>query len=672
VNTPSPRNVTLVTGELLGAGRAGGIGTAHSWLAIALARLGHRVEVLYYGLQAAALRKGNWMAFYERFGVVVRPVLPPDGSRKDWHWDRTTRIAERLVAAPPDVVIAQDLGAPAAASLRLRHLDLALRGTLFVVYCHGTSQWINECARRARVTDPAELASATILERSAVELADVLVSPSTSMLEWMAARGWALPAQRRVVPLLTRRAALGELASKPSSRRAGETIARLCFFGRLEERKGIGLLIAALERLDPSLLRGLELELLGAPTPTWPRKRVERALPRKARRALRSVSFASGLDQPAALLRLARPGTLVVMPALGDNSPNAIYECLELGVPFLASSAGGTSELVAPEDRERVLFEPTVDGLVEALERVLRAGTLPAPAAAPRAERSSLDLWLEAVAIRPRRPAAPEPKERIDVVVTSRGSGQRLARCLEALAHQEGVEATVVVALAGTRVPEPSELPAGVEVVRAARSTFEAARQAGLEAGAAPLVCFLDEEDVPDPDLLVTLARARASSGADVVTCGLRLREADRERVHLFLGEPGGLGVLENAYGTVALVRRTLLRDLSTAWPSEHDPDWVLLARLRLQGARIVSVPRPLVTTSRRPGTVDGAPGDALLVLEDAERALPDEADSAARLAAGLAAQAAQRASRVGQTGGGRPPRRRPLTTLALRAWRRP
>jgi hypothetical protein len=385
----------------------------------------------------------------------------------------------------------------------------------------------------------------------------------------------------------------------------------------------------------------VEVAFFGTATAAWTPARILEDMSERVRTTLGAITFETELGRSEALAALAQPGTLVVMPSLEDNSPNTVVECVVLGLPFLASSAGGTSELVAPEDRERVLFEPTVDGLVEALERVLRAGTLPAPAAAPRAERSSLDLWLEAVAIRPRRPAAPEPKERIDVVVTSRGSGQRLARCLEALAHQEGVEATVVVALAGPRVPEPSELPAGVEVVRAARSTFEAARQAGLEAGAAPLVCFLDEEDVPDPDLLVTLARARASSGADVVTCGLRLREADRERVHLFLGEPGGLGVLENAYGTVALVRRTLLRDLSTAWPSEHDPDWVLLARLRLQGARIVSVPRPLVTTSRRPGTVDGAPGDALLVAGELERAYPEPLENLPRLALAIGEPAA-------------------------------
>ena len=44
-----PRRVTLVTDELLGYTRTGGIGTATSFLALALGRMGHRVEALFTG-----------------------------------------------------------------------------------------------------------------------------------------------------------------------------------------------------------------------------------------------------------------------------------------------------------------------------------------------------------------------------------------------------------------------------------------------------------------------------------------------------------------------------------------------------------------------------------------------------------------------------------------------
>jgi hypothetical protein len=87
----------------------------------------------------------------------------------------------------------------------------------------------------------------------------------------------------------------------------------------------------------------------------------------------------------------------------------------------------------------------------------------------------------------------------------------------------------------------------------------------------------------------------------------------------------------------VALLRRSLLAAVTTASPAA-DPDWSLLARLSAAGAKIVSVPTPLVTRATRPGTLGRHPSDALLVVEQFERALPDELRVLARLAAGLAA----------------------------------
>ena len=176
--------------------------------------------------------------------------------------------------------------------------------------------------------------------------------------------------------------------------------------------------------------------------------------------------------------------------------------------------------------------------------------------------------------------------------------------------------------------------------MRSERRSVEAAREAGLQAGHAPWVVFLDEEDQPEVELLETLVRAQAASGADIVTCGLYLDDDEGGRTqHFFAGEPGGLGLLSNGYGTVALLRRSLLDEVTSPWPIAGDPDWPLLARLSVSGARIVSVPAPLVTRSARPGTLEHS-SDALLVVQRLESVLPDPLRSVARLAAGLAADA--------------------------------
>ncbi len=154
-------------------------------------------------------------------------------------------------------------------------------------------------------------------------------------------------------------------------------------------------------------------------------------------------------------------------------------------------------------------------------------------------------------------------------------------------------------------------------------------------------VLVLEEGDEPAPELVETLARAQAVSGADVVTCGAETEAGTR----LFAGEPGGVGVLGNQYGACALVRRALLDDVEEPWPVVGDQEWPLLARLSAAGARIVSVPLPLVRRSSEPGTLERDPSDGLLVVEHVERALPANLRSLGRLVAGLAADAQRHAA---------------------------
>src|SRR5262249_35724870 len=151
--------------------------------------------------------------------------------------------------------------------------------------------------------------------------------------------------------------------------------------------------------LEPELLDGLELEFVGKTTATWTRDRAEALLSERTRRALRRVSFETELDQRKALTRLSRPGTLAVMPTLRDNSPNTVYECLEHGMPFLASDVGGIPGLIAPDERGHVLFEPTPDGVEAALRRAL-SGVV-RPVRASFTPETSYDRWDGVVALRP-------------------------------------------------------------------------------------------------------------------------------------------------------------------------------------------------------------------------------------------------------------------------------
>jgi hypothetical protein len=272
---------------------------------------------------------------------------------------------------------------------------------------------------------------------------------------------------------------------------------------------------------------------------------------------VRGLNFETALDQHEALARLRRPGTLAVIPSFEENSPNVIYECLENGIPFIASTAAGIRELVAAGDHARVLVEPTEAGIAEGLRRAVANGEPFRPARPAYDEEASLRQWEDVLAL-----------------------------------------------------PPGSFPPAD-------------AREPGPE-----WLLSIGEGDVPEPALVETLVRAQQASGADVVTCGVFVEG----RVHLFAGEPRALGLLANGYGTVGLVRRSLLE--------QEEGDWPRYARLGVSGAKIVSVPIPLVTQQSGPATLATHPDEALRVLKHFEGALPPNLRFAAELAARQAALA--------------------------------
>jgi len=546
----SRQRVVFVADELLGyAGN--GIGTTTTFVALALARRGHEVDILFAGRPLDGPADPEWQRLYDDTGVRVQEVPQGTEEVEPGYFSRARDVEHALRANPPDVVVVQDLGAPAYTALRLRSLGLAFERTSFVVFCHGTRQWITDVSGKIRVLPGAHAVS--VLERASVELADAVVSPSAYLVDWMRGEGWQLPDQTFVIHHVSRAAATGE---PPPALPPASGIERVAFFGRLEERKGVRPFVGALNVLEPELLRKLDIEFIGRPTPPWPVDRISDLLTEQTRAALRALRFETALDQHEALARLRRPGTLAVMPSFEENSPNVIYECLENGVPFIASTAAGIRELVAAEDQPRVLVEPTAAGIAEGLRRAVANREPFRPARAAYDEGVSLRQW-EEVLVLPRRafPAAD----------------------------------------AGEPGPEWH--------------------------------LSIGEGDVPEPALVETLVRAQQVSGADVVTCGVFVDG----RVHLFPGEPRALGLLANGYGTVGLVRRSLVE--------QEEPDWPRYARLSVSGAEIVSVPAPLVTQQSAPAMLATHPDESLRVLKHFERALPPNLRFAAELAARQAAQ---------------------------------
>lgn len=601
---PDCKRIVLVTNEILGLVRTGGAGTANTFLSFALAGLGHSVEILFTNARTAGDLDPTWAREYRERGITLRLLTQPDRVRPETI-AVSYAVQDALRPDPPHVVIADDQGGPAYAAVRLRELHLGFSETIFTIYCHGTAAWIYDAHRKVRRTPGSFELEA--LERATIEMADSVVSPSEYMLGWMRDRGWRFR-QAHVAPYLTRSAISATRAVPPAPRGKVE---RLVFFGRLEDRKGLAPFLEALNGLEPMLLRDVELVFLGRETPLWPVERVRAGLSDDVKSALSVLRFEADLDQPEALALLNRSGTLAVMPSLLDNSPNVIYECLEHGIPFLASSAGGGPELIAPDDRPRALVEPTTKSIQAGLRRLLGRSEPRLPIRPGFDSEHIMGTWQEVLG------SSPMPQ-------SSQLAGGKVSAIVRAPEGARGVERTLAALDKQTRLPDH------IEVLVEERSVHRATT--------GEFVLLLHAGDEPDPDCLEALLRAQAS-GADVATCGIRSRDRG---VQLFLGEARELGLIANHYGLVGLYRRSLLEHAAAIPVKGGDTDWLMLASLSLGGARIVSVPLGLVQSMRLPGTAAGDPigsGAALDVVRAFERKCPPELRTLPWLVASAAAR---------------------------------
>lgn len=395
--TASPASVCIVTHEFSGIPGSGGIGTAFTGLAETLAAAGHPVTVLCTGLLPLppGFEEAPTPPGVTRLRLPAGPVpLEADPFLRLSH-EAFLWLAERRF----DVVHFADWTGLGFCATSAKRQGIAFAETTLVVGLHGPTRWVRS-ATGGGLDGPEELA-VDFLERRSAEQADVVVSPSRYLLDWLRESGWALPARaevrQNVLPKPT-------VAAPPI---AAGAVRELVFFGRLEERKGVVLFCDALDRLvHQGAPADLRVTFLGGPAPVAGEDGVA-YVRRRAAAWPWPVDGRHDLPSHEALAYLAGEGRLAVIPSRIENSPCTVAECLIRGLPFLASRVGGTAELIAEADADRVLFEQDVDALAARLADTLRNGASPAQLRIPQEGLAA--EWLDWHQAEADRTASPEP-----------------------------------------------------------------------------------------------------------------------------------------------------------------------------------------------------------------------------------------------------------------------
>ncbi len=645
-SAPAAR-VCVATFEVAGM-TGGGIGTASTALAESLARAGHDVVLLFTGWQEAGAEERNERR-RERFaehGVRLEILRQPGTSsvKSPFFSVRCSYELHRWLRreGPFDVVhVPENLGHGYFPQLAKRQgSDFAK--TTFVVGTHGPTRWAAEANRTALTRE--EFLVNDFLERSSVAHADVLLGPSRYLHEYMRDRAWEMPARVHVQPyalpaaVRSRAESAADRHGAGSSSRAGVAGLpdEIVFFGRIETRKGVVTLCDALDLLAAGADRpDVEVTFLG-PVSDVLGEQGDVYIAGRARRWPWTWRIISDRDQQGAAEYLRRPGVLAVMPSLVDNAPNTVSEAVALGIPLIASRAGGTGELIRadrrddhtfgdrddcrvrplPLDREASPVDPRP--LADLLRNRLATRVGPADPTVPAAVvDSAYDRWHRAAAaaataapVASAPPAAALPS--LAICLVHEGDVELLDRRLDALSSQ-GADREVEVVVADVRGVSGDDLPPlasalGAEVVRAVRAGHGAARAAAVAEMTAELVAIVPSADVPLAAFAARVRRVAAVVDADVYTFpvldGRDGDPGDDGEAHAFVpvGGPPYAGLTHPAFSVGPyVIRRAALARIGgfTTDASGDEVDHELLNRAVAAGLRVEVIPEPLATKRR-------------------------------------------------------------------------
>lgn len=389
--------ICIVTFELVGLWKNGGIGTVSTGLAELLAAAGHAVTVAY--TRAELLTDAEFTEASERYrrqGIEVvalrrrdtPPVIGPLAGFTGWERFAAYHF---LRGRDFDVVHGSEHLGELFYAIAAKRLGTDFAHTAFWVGCHGPSQWVIE-ANDDVVRDPFWLFT-DASERFCLRHADVVWAPSRYMLGWLRESDFALPNNSVFQQQYRIPDDLGPIRAGAAARRAARRpVEELVLFGRLETRKGVKLFLDALEALGAEA-RPLRISLMGRvgaidgePADTY--------IARRAEQLGLSCQILSGFDRFEAYDYVTQPGRLVVAAAPVDNSPCAVYELLEVGAHFIACRGGGVPELIAEECHAETLFDYTIGALAGRLRHCLAEGSGAPTPAISRAQAEA--AWLGA------------------------------------------------------------------------------------------------------------------------------------------------------------------------------------------------------------------------------------------------------------------------------------
>ena len=337
-------------------------------------------------------------------------------------------------------------------------------------------------------------------ERFSIQHCDVLIAPSRFILDWVINQGWKVSTQTYILqnPIVFGR---DQLKNK-STPLVDENKKTVCFFGRLEPRKGVRNFLLAAE----PYLQSANILLVGGDSPgNDPFDGFDTKSP------IRDIQLIQNLNSMEAQQFFHDNGALVVIPSLSENCPYSVIETCTYGNKIIASDVGGIPELLQKES----LFD-TKESLGNLIYKFIEGDTKVGILGLVKSNESAIADYINFFSnksimgsIVPEKVNDNQPK--IGVIVAHYNQTDFLPRALASIQHQSYTNFQCIVIDDGSNSSEFAKFEAIREVYKnderfvffsQENKDVGATRNRGATLTESEYLTFLDSDDYMSVDCL--------------------------------------------------------------------------------------------------------------------------------------------------------------------------
>lgn len=614
------KKILIMTPDIEGPVRNGGIGTAFTALATTLAKKGFNVDVLYTSgeySESSSTTFCEWATLYRNFGVNLININLTNEINIDAPYFRKKSYSIYLWLKDNDIydtVISCEWQANLYYSLLSKKNGINFEKVKFIVNTHSATLWSDE-GNYQLPYDQNHL-ELYYMEKSVVEMADEVISPSAYLVEWMSQKKWNIPKNSKVILNCTPFQGFTKKISTAKSAKQGKGAGiEIVFFGRLETRKGLDIFLRAIKHFsedDINLIKGITF--LGKDVKI--EKTDSRSYIISSTKDLNlPINIITDYDRTNANEYIKRENVLVVMPSLVENSPYTVYECLINKVNFIASDIGGIPELIPQDKHNDILFSPTPISLYKKIHARLK--NLNIEAVLVSSQEDITEAWINSVnqeSTTKFKKIEDSGYPLVSVCITHFDRSHLLQQALASIKSQTYPNIEVILVDDGSNKEESHQYLNIIEndfharnwkIIRSSNNYLGAARNLAAKHASGEFLLFMDDDNVAKPYEIESFIIAAINSQADILTTPSDLIFGDefpspfRKTTHCWLplGPDLDIASFNNCFGDAnALIKKEAFDKIggfTEDYGLGHE-DWEFFTKAALKGFKLQLVPDPL------------------------------------------------------------------------------